>query len=149
MRRAIRRRESDRAPRRRRPRPAGDPRPRALPRGYPTPADRRFRPAVGCEPRGRSGDPALGWPLTDEERLLQQTARDFARRELAPGAVERDEREAFDRHLFEGMAALGLAAAPFAEEIGGSGFSHVRGTVAPQETARAEMASAITLSVHI
>ena len=31
--------------------------------------------------------------LTDEERLLQQTARDFAAKEVAPGAAERDEEE--------------------------------------------------------
>jgi alkylation response protein AidB-like acyl-CoA dehydrogenase len=47
------------------------------------------------------------------------------------------------------MAALGLTAAPFAEEIGGSGFSYVGWTVALEEIARAEMASAVTLSVHV
>jgi butyryl-CoA dehydrogenase len=91
----------------------------------------------------------LGWPLTDEERLLQQTARDFAQRELAPGAAARDEGEAFDRHLFEAMAGLGLTAAPFPEAVGGSGFSYVGWTVALEEIARADMSSAVTLSVHI
>ena len=35
--------------------------------------------------------------LTEEERLLQATAREFATRELAPTAIERDETERYDR----------------------------------------------------
>ena len=42
----------------------------------------------------------MSWPLTEEERLLQATAREFAERELAPGAAERDEAERFDRSIF-------------------------------------------------
>ena len=49
-------------------------------------------------------------PLTDEERLLQATARDFAQREVAPGAIERDEAERYDRSLFTSMGTLGLTA---------------------------------------
>ena len=43
--------------------------------------------------------------LTEEERLLQATARDFAQRELAPGAIERDEPERYDRSLFTRWAS--------------------------------------------
>ena len=46
--------------------------------------------------------------LTEEERLLQATARDFATRELAPTAIERDETERYDRALFTKMGELGL-----------------------------------------
>ena len=60
--------------------------------------------------------------LTDEERLLQQTVRDFARRELAPGAAERDEEERYDRDLFARMGELGLTGVPFPVEIGGAGL---------------------------
>ena len=55
----------------------------------------------------------MGSALTDEERLLQATAREFAEREIAPGAIERDEAERYDRSLFTEMGALGLTAAPF------------------------------------
>jgi butyryl-CoA dehydrogenase len=65
------------------------------------------------------------WPLTDEERLLGETARDFAQREIAPGAVERDEGERYDRGLFRQMGELGLTAAPFPAAIGGAGFSYL------------------------
>ncbi|CAN5570770.1 hypothetical protein BH20CHL6_BH20CHL6_19560 [soil metagenome] len=51
--------------------------------------------------------------LSPEERLLQETVRDFAARELAPGAAERDEEERYDRSLFSRMGQLGLTAVPF------------------------------------
>lgn len=91
----------------------------------------------------------MGWPLTEEERLLQATAREFAERELAPTAGERDEAERFDRSIFDRMAELGFTAAPFPESVGGAGFSYVGWTLVMEEIARADMATAVTLSVHI
>jgi acyl-CoA dehydrogenase len=89
--------------------------------------------------------PALG----DEERLLQATARDFAQREVAPTAVERDEAERYDRSLFAKMGSLGLTAAPFPESIGGAGFSYLAWTLVMEEMGAADMAMAVSLSVHI
>ncbi len=87
--------------------------------------------------------------LTDEERLLQQTVREFARRELAPGAAERDEEERYDRDLFARMGELGLTGVPFPVEIGGAGFSYRAWTLVMEEIAYADMAMAVSLSVHI
>jgi butyryl-CoA dehydrogenase len=89
------------------------------------------------------------WPLTEEERLLGSTAREFASREVAPSAVERDEAERFDRAIFRRMGELGLTAAPFEEAVGGAGFSYVGWTLVMEELGRADMASAVTLSVHV
>jgi alkylation response protein AidB-like acyl-CoA dehydrogenase len=87
--------------------------------------------------------------LTDEERLLQATAREFAQRELAPGAIERDEAERYDRSLFAAMGALGLTAAPFPAAMGGAGFSYLGWTLVMEELGAADMAMAVSLSVHI
>ena len=87
--------------------------------------------------------------LTDEERLLQATAREFASRELAPTAIERDEAERYDRSLFAKMGALGLTAAPFPESVGGAGFSYLAWTLVMEELGAADMAMAVSLSVHI
>ncbi len=91
----------------------------------------------------------MSWPLTDEERLLQATAREFAQREVAPTAIERDETERFDRSIFERMGALGLTAAPIPEAVGGAGFSYLGWTLVMEELGAADMATAVTLSVHI
>jgi alkylation response protein AidB-like acyl-CoA dehydrogenase len=87
--------------------------------------------------------------LTDEERLLQATAREFAQREVAPGAIERDEAERYDRALFSAMGALGLTAAPFPTDVGGAGFSYLGWTLVMEELGAVDMAMAVSLSVHI
>jgi butyryl-CoA dehydrogenase len=91
----------------------------------------------------------LTWPLTDEERLLRDTARAFAQRELAPTATERDETERFDRTIFDRMGELGLTGAPLPESVGGSGFSYLGWTLVMEELGAADMSSAVMLSVHI
>jgi alkylation response protein AidB-like acyl-CoA dehydrogenase len=94
---------------------------------------------------GSASAPALG----EEERLLQVTAREFAQREVAPGAIERDEAERYDRSLFAAMGGLGLTAAPFQTEVGGAGFSYLAWTLVMEELGAADMAMAVSLSVHI
>ena len=87
--------------------------------------------------------------LDPETRLLGETVRAFAREVVAPGAIERDETERFDRGLVTRMAKLGLLAGPFPEAVGGAGLSAVAWTVVVEEVAAADMALAVTLAVHV
>jgi butyryl-CoA dehydrogenase len=87
--------------------------------------------------------------LSAEERLLQATAREFATRELAPTAIERDEAERYDRALFAKMGELGLTAAPLPESVGGAGFSYLGWTLVMEELGAVDMAMAVSLSVHL
>ncbi len=87
--------------------------------------------------------------LTAEERLLQDTAREFAQREVAPTAIERDEQERFDRSIFTRMGELGLTGAPLPESVGGGGFSYLGWALVMEELGAADMATAVTLSVHL
>jgi alkylation response protein AidB-like acyl-CoA dehydrogenase len=91
--------------------------------------------------------PASG--LTEEERLLEATAREFATRELAPTAIERDEAERYDRSLFTKMGELGLTAAPIPTSVGGAGFSYLGWTLVMEELGAVDMSMAVSLSVHI
>ena len=91
----------------------------------------------------------MTWPLTDEERLLRDTAREFAQSQLAPSAIERDAEERFDRTIFTRMGELGLTGAPLPESVGGSGFSYLGWTLVMEELGAADLATAVTLSVHI
>jgi butyryl-CoA dehydrogenase len=91
----------------------------------------------------------MSWPLTEEERLLQATAREFAQREVAPSAIDRDEAERFDRSIFTRMGELGLTAAPIPEAVGGAGFSYLGWSLVMEELGAVDMATAVTLSVHI
>jgi len=100
-----------------------------------------------------AGGPSAGGPsaggFTVEERLLRDTAREFAEREVAPTAIERDEQERFDRSIFQRMGELGLTAAPLPEAVGGGGFSYLGWALVMEEIGAADMASAVTLSVHL
>jgi len=91
----------------------------------------------------------VSWPLTDEERLLRDTVREFAQRVVAPTAIERDASERFDRSIFRRMADLGLTGAPLPESVGGAGASYLAWTLVMEEIGAADMASAVSLSVHI
>jgi butyryl-CoA dehydrogenase len=87
--------------------------------------------------------------LNREELLLQATAREFAARELAPTAIERDEAERYDRQLFSKMGELGLTGAPLPESVGGSGFSYLGWTLVMEELGAVDMSMAVSLSVHL
>jgi len=87
--------------------------------------------------------------LSEEERSVRDTARDFALRELAPTVALRDEEERYDRGLFTHMGELGLTAIPYPEELGGAGLSYFAWVLACEEIAAADMGMAISLSVHV
>jgi len=99
--------------------------------------------------RSAPGTVAEAGGLTGEERLLRDTAREFAQHELAPTAAERDEAEQFDRSIFRRMGELGLTGAPLPESVGGAGFSYLGWALVMEELGAADMASAVMLSVHI
>ena len=87
--------------------------------------------------------------LSEEERGVRDTVRDWAQREIAPGAAQRDEEERYDRSLFERAGQLGLTGLPYPEEYGGAGMGTFAWALAMEEIAAADMGIAISLSVHI
>jgi len=87
--------------------------------------------------------------LSEEERTVRDTAREFAQRELAPTVAQRDEEERYDRILFTRMGELGLTAIPYPEEYGGAGLAYFAWVLACEEIAAADMGMAISLSVHV
>ena len=87
--------------------------------------------------------------LSEEERQVRDTVRDWAQREVAPGAAQRDEDEHYDRTLFERAGEIGLTGLPYPERYGGAGLGTFAWALALEEVAAAEMALAISFSVHI
>jgi alkylation response protein AidB-like acyl-CoA dehydrogenase len=87
--------------------------------------------------------------LTEEERSVRDLVRDWATREVAPGAAQRDEEERYDRTLFERAGELGLTGLPYPEELGGAGMGTFAWALAAEEIAAADMGLAVSLSVHI
>jgi butyryl-CoA dehydrogenase len=87
--------------------------------------------------------------LSEEERSVRDTVREWAQREIAPGAAARDEEERYDRALFDRAGELGLTGIPYPEELGGAGMGTFAWILAAEEVAAADMAMAVSLSVHV
>ncbi|MDQ2663631.1 MAG: acyl-CoA dehydrogenase family protein [Candidatus Eremiobacteraeota bacterium] len=91
----------------------------------------------------------MNFDLTDEQKAIQQTVREFARERVAPRAEEMDREEAFPYDLVKQMASLGLMGLPFPEEYGGAGADTVSYALAVMELARADASTAITMAAHV
>ncbi len=86
------------------------------------------------------------FPLTEEQTLVADSARDFAVRRLAPGAAERDRTGKFPlEHLHE-LAGLGLLAMKVPVEDGGSGTDNVGYVLAMEAIAEACASTAVILA---
>lgn len=87
---------------------------------------------------------ALG--LDEEQRMLGETARDFAERRVAPGAAERDRTGAFPMETFAEAAALGLHAMKVPVEDGGAGMDNVAFALAMEAVSEACASIAVILA---
>src|SRR5690606_41066764 len=63
--------------------------------------------------------------LTDDERMIQEAARAYAREKLLPRVVSAFAEERFDREIMTEMGQMGFLGAMLPEQYGGSGASHV------------------------
>ena len=90
----------------------------------------------------------MDFELTDEQRLLRDTVRDFARQEVAPVAEELDRTKSFPYELVAKMGELGLMGIPFPEEYGGGGADTLAYALAVEELTRIDSSVAITMAAH-
>ncbi len=87
--------------------------------------------------------------MSEEHEMMRKMVREFAEKEVAPTAAERDEKEEFDRALFDKMAELGLTGIPWPEEEGGVGADFLSYVIAVEELSRVDASVGVTLSAHI
>lgn len=87
-------------------------------------------------------------PLTEEQRAIQQAARDFAQAELAPYADAWDREATFDPAVIGKLAALGFLGMMVPEEYDGLGFDARTYLVALEEIAAVDASTAVLMSVH-
>ena len=87
--------------------------------------------------------------LTEEERMLQATVREFANRELAPRSKEMDESEQFSWEMWQGMVSLGLTGVGIDPTYGGSGGGYRQMSIVAEEVARGDAAASVSLIAHI
>jgi alkylation response protein AidB-like acyl-CoA dehydrogenase len=86
--------------------------------------------------------------LTEEQRLIQQTAREFADEKLAPLAAEYDRTEEFTAPQAKMLGEMGFLGMMVPEEYGGAGFDSVSYVLAMEEVSRACASTSVTMTVQ-
>ena len=90
----------------------------------------------------------MHFELSEQQKLLRQTLREFADREIAPGAKERDEAARFPHELIPKMADLGLFGVMVPEAYGGAGLDALSFAIVIEEIARIDAAVALMVASH-
>jgi len=90
----------------------------------------------------------LNLELSEEQKLLLQTVREFAASEVKPHAREIDETGHFPRETFKKAADLGLTGIAIPEDEGGAGFDHISYAIVVEEISRACASTGVILSVQ-
>ena len=85
---------------------------------------------------------------SESEKILRQTVREFARKEIAPHARKWDEEESFPSALIPKLAELGLMGMKVPEELGGAGMSTQDVAIVIEELARVDGSAALTVASH-
>ena len=86
--------------------------------------------------------------LTEEQKLLERSVREFAQAEVKPLAAELDETGRFPRETLRKAAELGLTGISVAEEWGGAGMDHMCYAIVMEEIARVCASTSVILSVQ-
>jgi alkylation response protein AidB-like acyl-CoA dehydrogenase len=84
---------------------------------------------------------------TEEQRLIQRTAREFAERRLAPAAAARDRDGRFPVEELRELGQLGLLGVNVPEDLGGAAAGVIAYSLAMQELARVDASVAVAVSV--
>jgi len=90
----------------------------------------------------------VNFDLSEEQKLLQDTVREFALTRVAPVAAELDREGRFPYELVAEMASMGLMGIPIPEEYGGAGGDTVSYAIAIEELTRIDSSVAITVAAH-
>ncbi|HVK72318.1 MAG TPA: acyl-CoA dehydrogenase [Kofleriaceae bacterium] len=90
----------------------------------------------------------MQFALTEEQTLVQKTARDFARDEVLPKAAEIDREHRHPAELVARMAELGFLGIAVPEQWGGAGMDHVSYVLAMEEVSRACASTGVIMSVN-
>ena len=90
----------------------------------------------------------MDFKLTEEQRMVQEAARDFAQNELLPGVIERDEKQEFPREQMAKMAELGFMGMMVDPKYGGSGLDTLSYVLVMEELSKVDASSSVVVSVN-
>jgi len=86
--------------------------------------------------------------LSDEQRLISESAREFADREIMPRVRDNDRAARFDRELASKLGEVGYLGAPVAEQYGGRGLDYIGYGLIVEQIGRADSSARTVVSVQ-
>src|SRR5579864_2567905 len=86
--------------------------------------------------------------LSPEQRMIRDTAREFAAREVAPKAAELDKSGRWPAEIVAKMGELGLLGVAIPEEHGGAGMDNLCYALAMEEVSAACASTGVIMSVN-
>jgi len=92
--------------------------------------------------------PVISFELTDEQRLVHETAREFADREIIPRARENDRNEHFDLDLVAKLGEMGYLGSIVSEEYGGRGIDYRTYALIVEQMGRGDSSARTMVSVQ-
>ena len=90
----------------------------------------------------------MDFSLTDEQRLIAETARDFADKEIIPRARDNDRAARFDRELASKLGEIGFLGAPVSEEYGGRSLDYISYALIVEQVGRGDSSARTVVSVQ-
>jgi len=90
----------------------------------------------------------MDFDLTEEQLLVQQTAREFAEKVLAPGVIERDDKMIYPTEQIKELGELGFMGIMVPEKWGGAGLDAVSYCLAIEEISKVEAATGVVMSIN-
>lgn len=90
----------------------------------------------------------MDFTLTEEQIMIRDAARDFARNELLPGVIERDEKQEFPHEQMKKMGELGFLGMMTDPQYGGGGMDTVSYVLAMEEISKIDASASVVMSVN-
>ena len=90
----------------------------------------------------------MDFSLSEEQIMIRDAARDFARNELLPGVIERDESQTFPYEQVKKMGELGFLGMMTDPKYGGGGMDTVSYVLAMEEISKIDASASVVMSVN-
>jgi len=90
----------------------------------------------------------MQFQLNEEQLMIRQAARDFARTECLPGVIERDEHQKFPAEQVSKLADLGFMGMMVKPEYGGAGLDTISYVLAMEEISKIDASVSVCMSVN-
>ena len=90
----------------------------------------------------------MNFNLSNEQKLIRDTAKDFAQTELLPGVIERDEKKEFPKDQIKKMAEMGFLGMMVDPKYGGGGMDTVSYVLAMEEISKVDASCSVIMSVN-